>query len=409
MEAAELWKTIRAVMEKGERIGGSAGRRADGGYGERILEDYARIVATKLEKKVSELEAALARRKAADEALRESEEKLRLALSGSDTGWWALDLRTSVGEIDDRAAGILGYRASDIGRRKVDWDEITHPEDLPAVQARLREYLGGGTAAFKTEHRMRHASGEWIWVLGIGKVTRRDGDGSPIQISGTMRDISDRKREERALAEALAEKEVLLKELQHRTKNNLNLVSTFLRLKMDDIRDDPLRSVLQEAIGRIESITTIYEQLCRSESVGRIRLRWYIESLASSLRAAYPTGQSSIVVSAGGEDITIAHTLAVALGLILNELVTNALKYAYPPGTSGEIRIEISREATGIRLRVADHGKGMPAVLDPMTATSLGLRIARMLAQQIGATLRFEAGKGTAAVIDVPEAGVVEA
>ncbi|MDD1712486.1 MAG: PAS domain S-box protein [Methanoregulaceae archaeon] len=138
-------------------------------------------------------------RKNAEEALRESEEKLQLALSGSDTGMWELDIPTMGGAIDDRAAQILGYRKQDIGSSVTDWNALSHPDDVPLILKRLADYLEGRTPSFESEHRMRHASGEWIWMAGKGKITHRLLDGSPLRISGTLQDITQRKLAEDAL------------------------------------------------------------------------------------------------------------------------------------------------------------------------------------------------------------------
>jgi PAS domain S-box-containing protein len=148
-------------------------------------------------------------RRLAEEALRESETKLQLALSGSETGMWELDIPTMTGAIDDRAADILGYQKKDIGSRNTDWDALSHPEDVPLIRQRLADYLEGRTTAFKSEHRMLHASGQWIWVIGRGKITHRYPDGLPLRISGTLHDITERKRAE----EALRESELLLREI----------------------------------------------------------------------------------------------------------------------------------------------------------------------------------------------------
>jgi PAS domain S-box-containing protein len=138
-------------------------------------------------------------RKRAEAALQESEERLRLALSGSETGLWELDLTTMQGTIDENAAAILGYRTEEIGPGRTAWDDLSHPEDVPLIAKRLTEHLEGKTDVFESEHRMRHASGRWVWVTGRGKVTRRIPGGAPWRISGTLQDITRKKEAEDAL------------------------------------------------------------------------------------------------------------------------------------------------------------------------------------------------------------------
>ncbi|MEI6841969.1 MAG: PAS domain S-box protein, partial [Methanomicrobiales archaeon] len=141
-------------------------------------------------------------RKCAEEALRESEDKLQLALFGSATGMWELNIPSMIGAIDDRAADILGYKKIAIGSRSIDWDELSHPDDVPLIQKRLEDYLDGRTTIFESEHRMRHVSGEWVWVVGRGKITQYSEDRSSLRISGTLHNITNRKRTELELVTA---------------------------------------------------------------------------------------------------------------------------------------------------------------------------------------------------------------
>jgi PAS domain S-box-containing protein len=141
-------------------------------------------------------------RKQAEQLLRESEEKLQLTLSGSETGMWEMEIPSSRGSIDEQAAAILGYLKSDIGSFRADWDTLSHPDDVPLIHQRLSDYLEGRTTIFESEHRMRHTSGRWIWVVGRGKITHSLPDGSGKRISGTMQDITARKQAEQSLRES---------------------------------------------------------------------------------------------------------------------------------------------------------------------------------------------------------------
>ncbi|HCM25932.1 MAG TPA: hypothetical protein DIC34_05185 [Treponema sp.] len=817
MEPTELWVKICAIMDARKKQGDARKRKKSKPNRELGLEDYSRIVATKLEKKIVELEIALDRQKASELSLRDSERKLQMALSGSDTGWWSLDLRTDDGEIDERAAGILGREAEEVGLRRSDWYELTHPDDRQLVDERLKDYLAGITPAFESEHRIRHASGRWIWVSAKGKIIQRLEDGTPLRISGTMHDISDRKsaeekkallaaivqssddaiiglsmngsitswnfgaektygyteneivggplsllfrpegeddktsileklrngehiehfetiqqkkdgqfiyaslssapildangeivaasiivrdissskhaemimrarlrlleysvshstaesirtamdeiekltdseigfyffleperkslvmwcwiiksdrnlcpasgdnchcdidiagvwgdyvrdkkpvihndfvsllnrkgmpdghvpvnRElvvpimrgetvvaiigvankasdydendiekvsllgdfswdiierkraedalrkseerfraiadytsdweywigpdgellwvnptvlritgytpeecaampdyplplvhdqdrtfisarfeeaksgssgddvafrarkkdgtviwaavswqsildeqdrnlgyrasvrditdrvlaEKELARSLEEKVMLLKELKHRTKNNLSIVSSLLRFNIGEITDERACRILREAIDRIETISSIYEQLNLSDNIDILDLRAYVTNLVSSLDNTFSSGNSGITIKASVEDMDIKLRFAVPVGLILNELITNAYKYAFPSRKAGKIRVDISRAGGMVTMKVSDDGCGMPDGFDPEKSESLGLKIVSMFVQQLNGGFRFEAGKGTTAVITFPE------
>ena len=141
-------------------------------------------------------------RKRSEEALQESEAKLQLALDGAGTGMWEISIPEMRGTIDKRAANILGYNVGDIDSRCSAWDLLTHPDDLPDLRKRLAAYLDGHTAFFESEHRMQHVSGEWRWVIGRGRASSWQRNGSPLRISGTIMDITDRKQSEEALRQS---------------------------------------------------------------------------------------------------------------------------------------------------------------------------------------------------------------
>jgi len=134
-------------------------------------------------------------RKFVEELVRMSEAKLQLALLASDIGMWELDIPTMTGVIDEKAAQILGYqKKKDIGSHSIDWDLLSHPDDIPLINKRLTNYLEGLEPFFESEHRMRHSSGEWIWVVGKGKITSRPLNGSRLRITGTLQDVTKRKK-----------------------------------------------------------------------------------------------------------------------------------------------------------------------------------------------------------------------
>ncbi|HCM27108.1 MAG TPA: hypothetical protein DIC34_11275 [Treponema sp.] len=201
------------------------------------------------------------------------------------------------------------------------------------------------------------------------------------------------------LARALEEKELLLKELKHRVKNSLAIVSSLISMNMDRIADERDSRIFLEAVGRINSISAIYEQLNSTGSLDRIDLDAYVRDLVGMLAETYTVDPEKIRFTRNIESMDLPLKVAAPLGLILNELITNAIKYAYPGNADGEVRISVERSGDSAILRVADDGPGLPQDFDPERADSLGLRIAFMLAEQIGGRLIFEEGGGTNAAV----------
>ena len=201
------------------------------------------------------------------------------------------------------------------------------------------------------------------------------------------------------LARALEEKELLLKELKHRVKNSLAIVSSLISMNMDRIADERDSRIFLEAVGRINSISTIYEQLNSTGSLDRIDLDAYVRDLVGMLGETYTVDPEKIRFTRNIESMDLPLKVAAPLGLILNELITNAIKYAYPGNADGEVRISVERSGGIATLRVTDDGPGLPQDFRPERADSLGLRIAFMLAEQIGGRLIFEEGGGTNAAV----------
>lgn len=203
------------------------------------------------------------------------------------------------------------------------------------------------------------------------------------------------KKDEAAMRQLLSHRDILMKELHHRVKNNLGVVSGLLALERDRITDELSRRILTDARGRISSIMGIYERLYLSDDVTHIDLNLYIGDLACSILDTYMTGMCRLSLNTELEEVRIETRRAVPLGLILNELITNALKYAYPGDSAGEIIIRLRADGSTACLHVADSGTGLPEGFDPYTTDSMGFMLVRMLAEQIGGTLQIDRTSGT--------------
>ncbi|WP_233258593.1 PAS domain S-box protein [[Phormidium] sp. ETS-05] len=218
--------------------------------------------------------------------------------------------------------------------------------------------------------------------------------------SQVQRELLERQRAEAIALASLREKEVLLKEIHHRVKNNLQVISSLLKMQSRYLRDPDLLDLFQDSQNRIRSMALIHEKLYQSPDLASIDLGDYLRQLTSHLRSSYsslsPNIQLKLNVPTHSQAPILSIDTATPCGLIVCELVSNALKYAFPEGRSGEILVEIYRnEAEEFILRVADNGVGLPPNLDWNKVTSLGLRLVRTLATQLGGDVTWNTNNGT--------------
>ncbi len=215
-----------------------------------------------------------------------------------------------------------------------------------------------------------------------------------------LSEISERRRAEELLQASLQEKDVLLKEVYHRVKNNLQIISSLLSLQTRTVTDPTTLDVLNDSQNRVRSMALIHEKLYQSDNLAQVNFREYLHSLVPSLLRSYHHSGGAISLQLDAEDIPLPLESAIPCGLIVNELVTNALKYAFPGERSGTLRVELHRNAEQMNLLlVADDGVGLPPGLDVHHASSLGLQLVNSLVAQLEGSLACDCQAGAAFVI----------
>jgi PAS domain S-box-containing protein len=220
-------------------------------------------------------------------------------------------------------------------------------------------------------------------------------------------DVSEQMRTQKALSAALAAKEVLLKEVHHRVKNNLQVISSLLSMQAESLEDPAVADALRESQQRVQCMALIHERLNQDDQTDRLDFPDYVESLARDLFYCYGAEPERIRLAFELEAVWLPLSQAIPSGLILNEVLTNAFKYAFPAGRTGEILIALKCGDDGlIRLAVSDNGVGLPAGFDWKASPSLGLRIVDILRRQLEGSVQFEAGGngGAAFVLTFPRA-----
>lgn len=290
------------------------------------------------------------------------------------------------------AERMFGYPAEKITGKSVsmllsaDAGEASAPFSMP-FDVRLDESIGS----------RREASGR-----------RRDGSAFPVELNVgevnfgerriytlILRDITERKREEAKLKSSLQEKEILLKEIHHRVKNNLQIISSLLNLQSGHIHDPRALEVFKEGQGRVRSMALIHEKLYQSDDLARVDFYEYISNLAAYLFRSYEVNSGAVTLNVESEDVMLGVDTAIPCGLIINELVSNSLKHAFPGGGGGSITIRLRpADSEHLTLTVSDDGVGLPPDFDVRNTPSLGLQLVNTLARQIGGEVEVADGAG---------------
>lgn len=293
------------------------------------------------------------------------------------------------------AERIFGYTFEEVVGRSL---EILLPLKHVAIHSRhIHDFADAKVTARRmgerSEIRGRRKDGtEFPAEASISKVAVEGG----IMFTVILRDVTDRVAAEELIRNSLREKEALLKEIHHRVKNNLQVVSSLLGLQSRAVAEQSMRRMFQESQNRIHSMALLHESLYQSNNLSRIDFPEYIRQLAAHLFHSYGVPPDRIHLRTDLDKLYLNLDAAVPCGLIINELISNSLKYAFPDGRTGEVRVEL-REQPGhmARLIVADNGVGLRSDVDWETARSLGLRLVRTLADQLGAKLEVQSRQGT--------------
>jgi two-component sensor histidine kinase len=198
---------------------------------------------------------------------------------------------------------------------------------------------------------------------------------------------------------SLNEKEVLLKEIHHRVKNNLQVISSLLSLQGDYAGDEASAKLFGESQDRIRAMALVHEKLYQSKDLARVDFAEYVRSLTQYLLQSHRADTSSIALEIDAEVIQLSLDAAIPCGLIVNELVSNALKHAFPAGTTGEVRVTLRSEGDTVKLSVRDNGVGLPDDLDLGYTETLGLQLVNSLVRQLDGTMTVDGKDGTECVI----------
>ncbi|NET58268.1 MAG: PAS domain S-box protein [Symploca sp. SIO2E6] len=334
-------------------------------------------------------------RKQSEEALRESEERFRAIFEQAAVGIVLSSLSGHILRANQGFCDLLGY--SELELLGQTWEEITHPDDIVLDQEYWNQALAGKINTDSLEKRYICRDGQVQWGhLTISLV--RNSDGVAQYFISVVEDVQESKQAEEQLKASLKEKELLLKEIHHRVKNNLLVVSSLLELQTDSTEDIEIIKVLEESQNRIHSMALIHEKLYRSDNLDQINFGEYLESLLDNLFSSYSySDDREIEFELDIEPVLLNIETANPCGLIVNELIANIFKHAFPKGRSNnKLWLELHQSPDKqINLIVRDNGIGFPEDLDFRETESLGLQLVCTLTEQLEGTIELKQCNGT--------------
>ncbi|MBN1831173.1 MAG: PAS domain S-box protein [Deltaproteobacteria bacterium] len=341
-----------------------------------------------LEEKVKQRTAELA---TSIERLQESRKDLSHAQEVGQIGSWRLDLRRNALTWSDETYRIFDVPAGTPLTYET-FLEIVHSEDRRFVDTRWNACLRG--EPYDIEHRIV-VNGKVKWVREKAYLELNNA-GETIGAFGIAQDITERKAAEESIRASLSEKVVLLKEIHHRVKNNMQLISSLVALQADASEEGTIRDMLQDVTQRVRSMAMVHEKLYQSTDLARIDFAEYAQGLLNYLYRSYEREASKIHLITDLEPVSIPVNEAVPCGLILNELISNALKHAFPDHAEGEVVVSLHNgKQAEVVLCVRDNGRGLPSGFDWRQSRSLGLRLVQMLAGQLHADVEVSSDRGS--------------
>ncbi len=333
--------------------------------------------------------------------LRESQERYVLATRAGRVGVWDWNPVTDQLLVEPHFKAMLGFAADDLADTSRAWFRQVYPADLAHIEAAIQACLDGSQSYLDVECRLmdRYGAVRWFFVRGT---LLRDAQAQPYRMVGASVDITERKQLEQQLRAMLQEKEVLLKEVHHRVKNNLQVILSLLDLHVDTMPDMAHQSVLRNLHYRIHTMALVHETLYQSNNMAEVDSSVYLQHLLDYLLRSYAVS-SAVTLDLDLAPIFITLDTAIPCGLILNEIVSNALKYAFPDDRPGILRVTW-RVETGAMfvLQISDNGVGLPAGVNLDNPPTLGLQLVRLLTQQLRGTVTFDTHNGLTVTITFP-------
>jgi hypothetical protein len=341
-------------------------------------------------------------RKKAEERLKRSAEFLNATGRMAKVGGWELDAETKEVRWTEQTYHIHEIPL-DHSPPLEEALSFFHPEDRPKLEKAIERAIEHGEP-YDMELRFQTAMGNKLWTHTMCRPVVKDG--RTIKLVGTFQDITEQKRSEDQIKASLAEKEVLLREIHHRVKNNLALINSLLSLRAEYPSDKSAQEMFDEVRTRIRSMAVAHEILYQSDNLAHLSVRDYIENLLNHILYSHVSVGTSIFVEKDIEEVSFGLSTAIPLGFLITELLSNCLKHAFPDGRQGKVWLSLgSVNEHEFELSVADDGVGIPESVDLKNPRSMGMDLIDTFVQQLHGWIEVKRKEGTEVRIRFREIG----
>jgi PAS domain S-box-containing protein len=349
------------------------------------------------------------RHRSVQEAIAKTEARFRILVEAiQDYAVFMLDAHGVVATWNAGAQRIQGYPADQILGRSI--DVFYTPEDIARGHPQEVLERTRSDGRFEEEGWRMRSDGSRFWASVVVTAVRDPG-GQLEGFAEVTRDVTERRRQEdelRArqveLTRHLKERDVLLQEIHHRVKNNLQVISSLINMQVRKLDNGASRTALEECQTRVLAIALIHEKLYQSKNYAEVQFADYARSLAANVFYTLGVARNDINLELAIDPIPLSIDRAIPCGLLINELITNALKHAFPDNRAGTVRVSLARAGDQLRLEVRDNGVGLPHSWNAYKANSIGLQLVVTLAEQLAGTLVVEGHDGASFQITFPQA-----
>lgn len=388
---------LAVIAEKGWADVETRWRTRDGEVKE-VHATSSRITADSSSSRLFVIARDISRRNLAERELRVQSSRWFELFADSPEGIVLLDPAFTIITANAEFCRMFGYTVEEIvGRRSIDL--VIPPERMEEMREALEQLRRGETV--RIDQTVRRTRDDTLLPVSIvSKPIHVDGDN--IGYYGIYRDITERVTAEQEIRNSLQEKEVLLKEIHHRVKNNLNIIISLLSLQQSGHAEPELQEALELAKTRVHSMAMIHDLLYRARSLAQVPFRQYIEDLVYHLGSACGVLGRNVDARLDVDEVNFDINTAVPVGLLVNEIIVNSIKHAFPDGRPGEVVVELRERPDSYLLRIADNGVGPPAGFKIETARTVGMELIRGLAAQLGAQLSWSFENGTEYLLVLP-------